>query len=119
MDMETAESQSTPLEGNNAIFYRYLLDFARTLEQQVSDDERMELDHSAGEQNFVKDCLDFALRDPERFRAPLVELVKTLKVATGLELFDTVRKHGLYVDAEDNLVVKVEESYNVTGSRVG
>lgn len=107
--MEKHDTKSDILNQKDATFAAHLLEFAKDIESKLNEDERMQLDKTAGDQGFVEDAVHFALQHMDRFQGELVDFVKSVKITTGIELFDSIHGGGLFVDNEGNLVIIREE----------
>ena len=107
------ETSHTEKEMKHQVWKAHMKDFASHVFDCATEEERMEIDRTAGEESFVDDAVAFALRQPERFKSELVELVQNLRMATGRRLFDSVRSGGLAVDRLGNLVVMRDQEIEI------
>ncbi|MBI4256477.1 hypothetical protein HY626_00275 [Candidatus Uhrbacteria bacterium] len=100
------EGQHPPPEKRNReVWSAHIYDFAQHIFDGLGEDERMEIDRTAGKEAFMEDALSFALKDPKRFKHALIELVRSLAlVSGGKNLFDKVHNGGLALDRQGNLV---------------
>lgn len=100
------DSSPNPEQRIQEVWRAYTTHFARQLYEKLSEEEKMEVDRTAGDDTFIEDAITFALTRPERFKSELVELVKNLATVSGGQgLVDTVHNGGLAVDLLGNLVV--------------
>ncbi|MBI4592035.1 hypothetical protein HY733_01145 [Candidatus Uhrbacteria bacterium] len=100
------EAPSNPQEEQQQVWQAHTRDFARRLVETLSEEEKMEIDRTAGERGFVEDALTFSLKNPERYKNELVDLVRNLAlVSGGKQLGDPIRGGGLGVDQQGNLVI--------------